>query len=172
MRNTPITYKPHCDFNDFAKRYEAGESSKTIAASYGVTPITVLRHLRRLGVDIRKPGSMGAPRKLGGKEREVLALYSEGVPARTIAKNLGVNEATVTSELHRHGAVIRIGRPSRILIQPEFEAIVDLYRENHSSMELASRFGVSHTRILKILKDRGVTRRKPGRVLGKVDGLR
>jgi hypothetical protein len=55
-------HRPDLSTDDFVRRYQAGESSDSIAAYFGCTKSTVLTRLRSAGVGPRATGTHAKPR--------------------------------------------------------------------------------------------------------------
>ena len=74
--------------DEIGARYEAGESTTSLAGEIGVAKSSLLRLLEERGVARRKQGLTPE------KERQILKLRSEGVVIRAIAKQVGVSYDT------------------------------------------------------------------------------
>ncbi|MGO4452525.1 helix-turn-helix domain-containing protein [Arthrobacter sp. RAF14] len=74
--------------DEIVARYEAGESTTSLADESGVAKSSLLRLLEERGVARRKQGLTPEI------ERQILALRKEGVVIRAIAKQVGVSYDT------------------------------------------------------------------------------
>jgi len=81
--------------------YEAGETTKELAAEYGIHRVTVSSHLRRAGIPLRRSGLNAA------QIAEAADLYRAGYSSERIAERFGVNADTVIRALRRAGVAIR-----------------------------------------------------------------
>ncbi|MFJ6456586.1 hypothetical protein [Paenarthrobacter sp. NPDC091669] len=74
--------------DEIVARYEAGESTTSLAAEAGIAKSSLLRLLDERGIARRKQGLTPA------KERQILKLRQEGMVIRAIAKQVGVSYDT------------------------------------------------------------------------------
>jgi len=81
--------------------YEAGETTKELAAEYGIHRVTVSSHLRWAGIPLRRSGLNAA------QIAEAADLYRAGYSSERIAERFGVNADTVIRALRRAGVAIR-----------------------------------------------------------------
>lgn len=79
------------EVDEWAERYLAGDSLKTLSLVSGRTEHTIRRHLIRRGVTMRPPGPKPDP-----KMEKAIRLHGEGVRIRCIAERLGVSVAKVS----------------------------------------------------------------------------
>lgn len=98
MRKTSFTPELR---TELAARYEAGETIKALAASYGVGKETIMRHLVRAGVQTRRRGLTDE------QASEAKRLYEDGATIAAIATKLGAAFSTVQSSLVRQGVAMR-----------------------------------------------------------------
>lgn len=93
---------------EIVARYEAGEPSTAIAASYGLSKGSVIRLLREAGVLIRNQGLTG------GQIAEAAQLYASGLSLAKIGVKFGVDHGTVWRQLTKRGVKMRDthGRPT------------------------------------------------------------
>ncbi len=90
---------------DICRRYEAGESCRSIGAIFGTSPSTVLRVLVRCGVDMRPANRPPAARRALSlaQEHEVCRRYVAGESTPTLGVAFGVVPGTIRQLLIRHG---------------------------------------------------------------------
>lgn len=106
------------DFEEVVRLYEAGAVSAEIAALYGVSGSTVLNHLRKHGVQTRKPGHdlHGHTKRLLTPEQqmEAVALYEGGLTNREVAERFGVSVPTMKRLIRTRSTPRRAGRYRRV----------------------------------------------------------
>lgn len=86
--------------SDIIKRYNAGESAKQIADSFGVTKSAVERCLKRSGVTLKGV-------KIDLDTDTIISLYNSGISQNAIAKQFGVSRSVINRRLLDSGVVIR-----------------------------------------------------------------
>jgi DNA-binding transcriptional regulator LsrR (DeoR family) len=89
--------------------YEAGKTMKQLAVEFNINRLTVSRHLRRAGVQIRVAGLDET------KLVEASHLYESGWSSGRLAEHYDVSADTVLKALRHAGVAIRPrrGRPKR-----------------------------------------------------------
>ena len=93
-------------YRDLRRRYLAGASLSTLATVEGVSPNSIARKLRLMGVTVRDRG--GSQRKLAACLPQVFNLYYDsGLTAAQVGAALGVSESTVLRTLQWGGLGIR-----------------------------------------------------------------
>lgn len=86
-------------------RYEAGETLREIAGPAGVSPGTVLNHLREVGAQVRPRGSPAGTRLAKSAWHEAaVAMRAEGKSLRQIGAAFGVSYQAVSQALARRTA--------------------------------------------------------------------
>jgi hypothetical protein len=88
---------------DLVARYQAGATSRVIAAETGLSERMVYERLRRAGVEMRQGG---VPKGHGRAElplAEIVDRYHAGESTRTIGRALGVSNWTVRKRLIEAG---------------------------------------------------------------------
>lgn len=89
-------------------RYEAGATIRQLAAWSGAHRQTIVRHLVRAGVELRRGGLTDQQSEL------VRQLYSDGLTLVEIGARLGVAASTVARCLRRQGVVLRPAARRRV----------------------------------------------------------
>src|SRR3990167_5015695 len=99
---------------EIIRRYQAGESSITLARTFGGSPLTIRAVLRRNGVKLRPragldvalrrhAGEKGNQRVLASEQEQiVIRHYIDGKSTRVIAKLINVDAATIRNTLRRY----------------------------------------------------------------------
>lgn len=101
-------------------------------------------------------------RLLVGHEAEVVEAYEAGATAEKLAERHGCSVTTVRMVLEGQGVTLRARGPRSPLEgrEPELAAA---YEGGATVRDLAERFGANQRTIRKVLAERGVTMRPPGR---------
>lgn len=86
---------------ELAARYAAGATIRELAAWSGAHRQTVVRHLARAGVELRRLGLTDE------QERAAVRLYRDGVTLAEIAVRFGMAASTVRSCLLRQDVTLR-----------------------------------------------------------------
>lgn len=110
VRSSGPTRKPQLSETDRAEivtRYAAGESSKTIAADYGISQNTVLASADRAGVQRRARGRKGKPAFTPADQIVQAAAYAAGFSSKRIGKVEGAAPVTVRKHARMLGVSIR-----------------------------------------------------------------
>ncbi len=81
--------------------YEAGRSSRMIAEEYGLDRATMMRHLRKVGVAIRRQGLTDA------QAEQAAAMYRSGMTQAQVAAEFGVSQKTAGRYLSLLGVKMR-----------------------------------------------------------------
>ena len=147
--------KIEIDIDTLIKRYNAGESSDTLGAEFGVSPNTVLNRLRAAGVQRRKSG----PERLYDDDR-ICRMYLAGLSVSEIQEKTGAkNNATFYAILRRNGIPVRLQR--RRLDDPEVKKeVVELRRQGLSHQAIAEKMGINRNYIGKVLREKLTPPRK------------
>jgi DNA-binding CsgD family transcriptional regulator len=102
-RSKPRTTRPlkPAQVDALVRGYEAGQTMSELAAEFGINRLTVSRHLRRVGVILRRTGlgPLGA--------NEVANLYEAGWSSARLAERFDVSADTVLKALRHAGVAIR-----------------------------------------------------------------
>jgi lambda repressor-like predicted transcriptional regulator len=90
------------DVAKIAAAYEAWASAKELGGRFGVHRQTVIAHLEKAGVAIRRG------RRLEADEvDEAVRLYEDGWSAARLAKRYGVSDHTIRAALSKRGVELR-----------------------------------------------------------------
>lgn len=125
------------------------------------------RNWRRVHPQRRK---VGPKKKLSWtKQREVAALYRDGMLTRDLVIRFGVAKPTILRAVRNAGVTVRGRQESARIAQPKGESphltpnqrlkIVARYNQNESSSDLSAAFGVSSMTILRTIRNAGVPAR-------------
>lgn len=79
--------------------YDAGKTTRELAAEFDINRMTVSAHLRRVGVPVRRLG-LGAEQKAG-----VADLYEAGWSSERLAERFDVSADTIVRALRQSGSV-------------------------------------------------------------------
>ena len=93
----------HQQVAELARRYEAGDSVRTLSAVFGVNRETILEHLKREGIERRPHIRKLTDRQVG----RAASLYASGLSLAKTAEHFDVSERTLRSELAKAGHAIR-----------------------------------------------------------------
>lgn len=83
-------------------------------------------------------------------QSQIVVAYCNGSTQAEIAAAHGMHVQTVRARLHDAGVHVQESRAA--LAPTEKEAIRLLHRQGQSARQLARRYGVAHTMVLRILK--------------------
>jgi len=84
---------------EIIEKYKSGLGSDTVAKEYNIHPNTVLKILKKAGIDRRGP-----TRKINEEdEKEIIKLYNEGISAPKIAAKFNVSDAIILKYLEKNG---------------------------------------------------------------------
>jgi hypothetical protein len=92
---------------DVVRRYEAGQSARTLAAESGVAPSALLRLLRERNVIVRR--QVVTPEQDQTMARE----YEDGMTMADLETKHGLSHGAVLRALHRSGVEMRAKAPQR-----------------------------------------------------------
>ena len=104
-------------------------------------------------------------RLLVGQEAEVAGAYRAGATILALAERYECSAASIRAVLEDQGVDMRTRGPRSPLAGREDE-VAAAYREGATIRELAARFGANARTVSKVLADRGVGARRPGRKPG------
>lgn len=90
--------------------------------------------------------------------------YRNGASSNALAREFGVSKGVILRCPREADCKIKQRGGQRIeFTDDQLEEIVEMYQEGHSASEIAEKFGVSKTTILRRLKEIGCKVRSPGR---------
>ena len=92
---------------DVVRRYEAGESSRTLATEFGIAPSALLRLLCERNVVVRQ--QVVTP----DQEQVMAQEYEGGMTMAELETKHGLSHGAVLRALHRSGVVMRAKAPRR-----------------------------------------------------------
>ena len=92
---------------DVVRRYEVGQSARTLAAKSGVAPSALLRLLRERNVVVRQQVVTPDQEQLMARE------YEGGVTMAELETKHGLSHGAVLRALHRSGAEMRAKKPRK-----------------------------------------------------------
>ena len=137
-------------------RYEAGESSVSIAKSLGCSKTFVLRLLRQAGIKRRSnseaQGGVGSAQEL-----LVCSRYLEGITSKEVGKEFGLSGTTVLAILERYDIPRRSPKQTSLkLSEQQIEQIVSLYEDGVSLTDITKEVGCGQWSAWHQLKLAGV----------------
>lgn len=89
------------------KRYEAGESARSLAAEFGIAPSALIRLLRERNVVVRRQA-------ITPDQEETMARdYESGMTVAELKEKHGISHGAVLRALHRLGVEMRAKAPRR-----------------------------------------------------------
>lgn len=132
-------------------RYEAGETSRTLAPAYGVSQSWIVQLLRRRGIMPLKQ------RRLSGAQvDEARRLYADHLPASEIARRLGVSGTEVERALVGHKHRRSAHHPDAFV-----DEVVRVYASGVPLAEVAARYEIHPSTVSKWLRRSGLVRPEP-----------
>lgn len=90
---------PESDLGVAVQRYKNGESAKAIERSGNVSKPTLIRELRRLGIEIRMQAT--------GRDSDIVIAYQRGLSVNQIEKTIGCTKRRASNVLKAHGINFR-----------------------------------------------------------------
>lgn len=152
----------HCtltpqQISEACTRYQQGESTSSLASTFNVAKVTILKHLRRRGI----PTEQRAARKLSpSQHKDIGTLYEAGESP----KNLATQFKTTTSNISRilKAQKIRRRQQPHHVPKTKHSEICLRYQAGESALVIAQDFGVSSYTVRYITKHSGIKLRRPG----------
>ena len=166
---------------DIVKRYQGGESVKSISVRYGVSDPTIRNLLLDCNVKIRSNSEVQKllENKGGGRSKievpedivsQILDLYENKISTTKIAEETGYGDFVVKRILGDRGLMRTSGESlQKTFSQGDEDEIVRMYRGGCSSGEIGKSFGVGNRTIIRLLRARGVEIRQIGQTTKKLD---
>jgi|GEM_PF-2070369 len=166
---------------DIIKRYQGGESVKSISAKYRVSDTTVRNLLLDCNVKIRSNSEVQKllENKGGGQNKIevpedivslIIDLYENKNSTTKIAEETGYGDFVIKRILRDRGLTRRSGESlQKSFSQGDEDEIVRMYRGGCSSGEIGKSFGVGNGTIIRLLRARGVAIRQIGEATKKLD---
>jgi DNA-binding CsgD family transcriptional regulator len=142
--------------------YAEGKTSEQIASELGMAQGTVLRHLRREGVEIRRHHTGSEPTKREAAMPTVLKMHTNGATNRQIADAVGASPWSITAWLRHAGLkpVYDVSDAERADRQEERkqrrEQAVALYLDGLTMNEIAVQVGADRATVNTWVNDAGV----------------
>lgn len=160
---------PHV--KQIVSRARRGESARQIGRSLNLGADTVLRIMRKHGIE---PGPSRRPYVLTPERSgRAVALYSEGRSLAETAAVMGCGVDAVRSALSRAGVEPRLLNESSLGGTPEMRQLaVDLYMAGAPSTAVAAQTGLTYTVVLSAVRRAGHQVRKAGPRPVSADALR
>ena len=115
-------------------------------------------------LEVLSPAEHGAEHRLIDPA-EVRRLYESGMSYPQIAERLGCDNSVALRAGRKVGLVSRSSAEAHTVAVDD-RAIAAMYVKGYGTYRIGRAFGVSSTRVLKSLRQSGVTVRGPGRVKG------
>lgn len=141
--------------DEWVAAFQDGESISTIAEQSGVSDETIRTHLKKRGMKMRKQGTQSqiAP----DEEDQWADLYLAGSSVSQIAKQYEVSETTVSVHLRNMGIEKRKGfETNRKVTDEQVNEWIELYNSGLGTPQIAKRYKVTSTTVLKYLHDYGI----------------
>lgn len=144
--------------SEMVAMYDSGKTSREIANHFGCDQGVILRHLKKIGVDLR-PGQY-EKQVTAVQEQTIIDLYEQGHTAEEAAAEVGFTQGLALSVLKRHNVERRNGRS---FTPEEEQEIVKLYAVGGFSVRAIARaYGWDHHNLFwDVLKRQGVEQRSP-----------
>jgi len=93
--------------DEIIRRYEAGESARSLAAEFGVAPSALIRLLRERNVVVRR-------QTITSDQEEMMARdYESGMTVAELKEKHGISHGAVLRALHRLGVEMRGKQPRK-----------------------------------------------------------
>lgn len=132
------------DVKNFIDDYSSGMTCKAVGEKYGVHETTVLKHLKKNGVEIRK-------NKVYIDVAAYTFCYENGMTTAEIGKKHGVSTSTVYRALKADGVIESQNEPTKADIQ----YFIDESISGASAVEISRKCDFSSTTVIKYLKSAG-----------------
>ncbi len=152
MRKTIVTPEM---VDEWVAAFQDGESISTIAEHSGVNDETIRTHLKKRGIKMRKQGTRS--QITPDEEDQWADLYLAGSSVAQIAKQYKVSETTVSVHLRNMGIEMRKGFETNQKVTDEMvNEWIELYNSGLGTPQIAKRYKVTSTTVLKYLHDYGI----------------
>lgn len=134
--------------SELSRKYADGAPLSALATEYDVTRLTASRVVKRHGGTIRPK----SPRiTTDEQDREIAALYAQGVTTSQIAHRFNVPNQHVVKAVKRNGGEVRRKGPNRLTEEQERE-LVALYESGVATTTLAAQFGVYASTVVRVVR--------------------
>jgi transposase-like protein len=142
---------------EIARRYQADETLRSIAGSYGVTPVPVIAALKRQGVERR---GRGEPWQDTLESRtEIIRLWHQGISVKHIAGKIRARDANVSRVLRDAGISPRLGGKHHRFDEEQTAVLVSKFQTGVSLAELAREYESNPITVRGALRRAGVDTR-------------
>lgn len=148
--------------SEIIRRYQAGETGKEIARSYGTSDATVYAVLRRNGVPARPGGSRPGWTDSEENRRDLVAAYTAGESVRALARRLGCRNQTVIQVLDDAGLEWRHPGAKRRFTDEQGREMAAAYVAGETLQQIAERYGTNAQTVRGYLLRAGVEMRRLG----------
>lgn len=145
---------------EIARRYEAGETLRQIAESFGVSDVPVRAALGRKQVG-RRSHTDYSWQDTPEARAEIVRLWHEDASVKNIARRVRTRDTNVSQVLREAGIEARLGGQHHRFTTGQVSVLADEFRAGASLAELARRHGGNKVTIGNALRRAGVdTNRK------------
>ena len=141
---------------EICRRYQAGESSHALMASFGVANSTIFKILKRQQIGTRsiKESRGGLTAK---QEEEACNSYLNGVSAMQLGRSFGVDPSTIANMLKRKGIKTRsVGEAIKGITDAQRVEMCIRYLAGENTVQLSHAFGFASSTIGSALKRCGI----------------
>lgn len=129
------------------KKYTEGASANKIAKELETTSVTIIKRLRKNGINIRPPSHYHLKPQL---KQKILKLHKEGKSQRQIAEIIGVTRPAIQKHLNSMG----IYNPTSKNLDKNY--IINEYNKGTPITQIASQLNVTHDTIRRRIKKYGI----------------
>jgi transposase len=166
LNDPPPTPTPHTSKHPIRQMYalyQTGASLREVGEEFGMTGERVGQLLRKAGLKTRSSGETLA---LARRERvrEMYELYRQGASLEGVGKEFGLSASGVQHLLSQERKKLR-SRAQRTALQRKLDTrpqeMYELYRQGATLAEVATHFGVSHSRVGQLFAQAGLRTRRP-----------
>lgn len=136
---------------------EEGYTLKSIADLLGFNPKTIVKLLKRYGINPKEIYD----RRMGEKKNKIKKLYEEGKNVAEISRLMGEKYETIMDHLKRMGAYITQSKmpPPLEFTENEIRTIDMLYEKGVPITEIAKQFGTRKDRLITWFNNTGRSRK-------------